>query len=208
MADRQSKRMLPTTLTEAERAALAYARDFFTELPNEPSALRDLIGMSPLDPRAGRKFAVEALKRKATQEGWRGLTEVVDLAREGNVDAQDALDDLHKDCLHANVLPPPSLADYLIRRRPTKKRARSKTTNLFSDAAIVALVEQIVIRFGLRPMRNELHWGEPFGLSACAVAAIAASEARLNRGSESAINKLWQRFAPRIAASPPPEPPR
>jgi hypothetical protein len=199
---------LTTTLTEAERAALAYARDFITGLPKEQSALRDLIGMSPLDPMAGRKLAMESLKWKALQDEDT-MTLVVDLARAGVVDAQRALDDIEKDSLHANVLLPPSLADYIIRGRADGNPARSKTANILIDAAMAAVVYQLTIRFGLKPTRNRAFWGRPYRLSSCAVTSTVFNEAKVRRtsSSEGAAEKVWQRLGPRLAADPPPPSP-
>ena len=127
---------------------------------------------------------------------------VIDLARDGMVDAQDVLDDLKNDYLHANQQMPPSLADYFIRGKPAGNPARSKSSNYLSDPAMAALVEQVIDRFHLKPFRGASLRGESRKLSACAVVAIVFAEAGLHRGSESAVETVWRRFEPLLLAEP------
>jgi hypothetical protein len=192
---------LPTTLAEAE--ALEFARQFVAELQEDKdNILAAVLGMSLLDSRAGRRLACEALKSCAMRYGWQGMALVVDLARAGVVDAQQACEELHKDYLHAVKPIPPTLADYIIRPRPAAKRARSKTTNYLLDLAMAALVEQIINRFHLKPTRNKALRDLPYKLSACAVVWLVFTEAGLHRGSERAVEQVWRRYGAMLMAAP------
>jgi hypothetical protein len=157
--------------------------------------------MSLLDQRAGRTFTKEAFKRWA-KKGWRYMQLVVDAAREGVGDAQDALDDLRNDYLHANQPLPPALAVYVMQDRPSRKRGKSKTTNFFLDIAMAALVEQLIRQFGLKPFRNRSLYNTEQNLSACAVVWIVFRDANLDRGGEAGVEKVWRKQGSALMAAP------
>jgi hypothetical protein len=156
-------------------------------------------GVSPFDANGGAVLINQLVRLILNGEARHALI-VIDWARAGWEPADLAIRNVLAEYAHRGVLPPPFLTEYLVRsliESPSSSlsRGRNKMSNLLFDIALVTLVMTLCERFGLNPTRNPSARRRP---SACSIVAQAASEAGLHRGGESAMNRIWKRYAPAL----------
>jgi len=157
-----------------------------------------LDGIAPLQPGGGRIMLRQLLKRFAF---WNplNLSQLCVWARNGWDDADLALRELIAEFAEHGVPMPATLSAYSLeliqpnRVLPAPARGRKKATQLLQDICITVLVILLVEEHGLTPTRRQK--SRP---SACSVVAEALAEKGIHRGSEAAINKVWERCSPRI----------
>jgi hypothetical protein len=123
---------------------------------------------------------------------------VLAAARAGWGPAVKAINDLLVECNFRGEVVPRFLSEYvndLIGGRLRKMRAgRKKSTDILENIVIVTLAGTLMQRYGLKPTRY--HLGRKRRMTACSVAAQAATIVGMHRGGEAAVEKIWQRWAP------------
>jgi hypothetical protein len=172
--------------------ALAYARKYRDE-----SRSMHLFGMDVTvwHPENVSRLLQNLYKTQVVVGGAYGLQNVINKAREGNPDADQALRVCYSAARHENLNVPPALQNYVdefnLRGGPPKRRReRRASTNALTDIVIVSLVAVLHRKFGIPPTRrrNADHTN-----SGCDVAALVWSEAPwVNRQfSYDRVEKLW-----------------
>jgi hypothetical protein len=185
--------MAPTSLPAViEAEALAFARKWLQDMRTTDF---NGWGVSPFDANSGAVL-VNQLMLILLQGNLQQALIVLDLARARWWPADRAIRDVNAEHARRGLPPMPLLTEFAARHLdgeppPSLPRGRSKIPNLLSDLALCALIMTLCEDFGLKPTRNP---SAPRP-SACSIVARAASEAGLHRGGESAINKIWKRYA-------------
>ena len=180
---------LAQTMIEAE--ALMFAREWIADRRN-----MDFDGLGPmLDPRTGRACLRAMLRIHALSHPL-GMMNVIDYARAGWDDADDVMRVLIVEFMDRGERLPPSLYAYsmeIVRPQAAPRpRGRAKASNFLQDIAIVTLVWELTNRFNLKPTRNS----SSRTASACGIAAVAVTEAGINRPLNSkAVEALWTRYS-------------
>lgn len=181
---------LPATYVEAEAVARARER------------LREYRDAGAFRPDAGRALLRGEMKGFALAHSF-NMAKLKDYARAGWTDARVALDEMAAEYVGRGEVLPPQLADHVINRLHPDlpaPRGPNKASRFLRDVCLVSAISEVHEAFGLKPTRNKLSRGTPNGRpSACAIVAMAA-KAELPedvfKGSERALESIWERLAP------------
>jgi hypothetical protein len=186
--------MLPATYHELiEAQALAHARQRMARML-EGDFLE--LGCPPLHPDGGRRLVHRLIQQYALTDApsMLAITQLAECWDE----ADQALRDLILEYTNRGAPLPAFLATFNARilkgYSPGHARARKKVTNFLQDFALVYLIVELRVLFGLNPTRYQA--GKKRRASCCSIIAQAAAEAGLHRGAEGALQKLWERFEP------------
>jgi hypothetical protein len=183
---------LPATLQEAQ--ALSFAREWFANLnTDDPLGL----GVPLLHHDAGHLWLrrIMMLANSDDAAGAQMQLELVCRARAGYDDAHLALVAMITERTNRHEPLPALLAGYnieLINGRTVRRPpGRQLADNLLQDIAVVGCMMGLMRLFGLKPTRYKYSRLRP---SAASVTARAMTEAGLHRGTEGAVEKIWQRL--------------
>jgi hypothetical protein len=184
------------TSTWVGASALEHARAFLARM-REPA--EQLGGLAPLNPDAGYVMAKYWLRNTALVHPL-NLSQLVDLATiYGEQAAHDVLIELIIERQHRGEDLGPILTAYDIRLKhaPFKPRGGWSRNNFVEDIVLFTLILDLRERFCLKPTRHQppKPGSKP---SACSVAAEAAEEAALGRGTEGAFQQLWRKYKPSV----------
>ena len=170
------------------------------------NARRDFVGLGhpPWHDETGHALARHMLKVYALQHPF-NLDHVVQCATEGLRDAQDVVCELIAYYQHHRIALPTTLEAYQLRlinprvQRPPSPPARKKAKHLVQDVIICALIMELIEQFpGLRPTRSQISTKKHRPPSVCSIVSVVLTEAGLHRGSEMAVQKVWQRLGPSV----------
>jgi hypothetical protein len=136
--------------------ALIYARKLLDEAR---SVILFGMDVTVWHPEYGSRLMQNEYKKQALFFGPHGLQNVIDNARAGDPDADQALRDLYAALKHDGVHVPPAHQNYIdegVLRGPQRRgRGRQRASkNYFADFAIASCVETLRKKFNLPPTRR------------------------------------------------------
>jgi len=194
------KSTLPVPVT-IETEAISHAREWLSRMCEG-----DFVGLGlpPWHECTGHAYTRRLLMIYALAHPF-NLDHVVQCATEGIRDAQDVVHELIAYHQHHRIALPLTLEAYQLRlinprvQRPPSPPARKKAKHLVQDAIICALIMELIEQFpGLRPTRSQISTKKYRPPSVCSIVSQVLTEARLHRGSEMAVQKVWQRLGPSV----------
>src|SRR5262245_34766204 len=151
-------------MSDIEAQAVGYATDWLTEF-------RDLFCRE-----INRIFVREMLKDYARFHPF-GMSNLMHDARNGWEDAHLALGEMIVDYQRKGEQLPPQLASYCIDllnpHLPPRLRGPNKASSITRNIVIVAVVDELVQRFGLHAVRSRSSKAPRRRPSACAILALA-----------------------------------
>jgi hypothetical protein len=186
---------LPVPVT-AESEALAYAREWIADM----RASRDFcgLGVGVFDEDGGEVVIGNLINMLLNGKSECALV-VLDWAYAGWPPADTAIREICSECARRGIPVDPLLAEYQARamkKAPlSRKRGGDLSQNILCDIALVTLVMTLCEKFGLRETRGPYSRRRE---SACSVVSRAATEAKLHRGGEDALNKIAKRYLPGV----------
>jgi hypothetical protein len=191
---------LPVPVTSIEDEALTYAREWLARMREG-----DFIGgLPPWHEDTGHAMARRFLMAYALAHPF-NLDHVVQYAMDGQRDAAHVVYELIAHYRHNRIAMPVTLEAYEMRRsnprvqRPPSPPARKKAKQMVQDAIICTLIMELIERFpGLRPTRSQISTKKHRPHSYCSIASVALTESGMHRGSEMAVQKVWQRIGPSV----------
>jgi hypothetical protein len=186
---------LPITYEAAiEGEALTFARERITHFQSGDFCN---LGCPVTHPDAGRRLLRRILQHWALSSA-ESMLQLTELATAGWDEADIAARGLIQEFHNRGEAVPAYLATYNDRLLsgfvPIRPRGQKKATNFLLDFFLVYLIVELTEKFGLKPRRNQL--GKKRRASSCSIIANAAAQTGLHRGSEGAIQKIFDRLEP------------
>lgn len=173
--------------------ALSAARLLVQRNLEPGSFIGGAVHAAPLAPESARPLALAMLRRYARVSTWT-LSEVIHWAYEGFDEAHLVLGEIAVDHVERGEPVPDILKGYVVEQyhsRIARRPGPDRTKFFAQDICIALLVLWLTELLPLRATRSGRSSAKP---SACSVIAQALTEAGLHRGSEDAVQRIWQNY--------------